>query len=61
MKTLWAALAVLGAVLVGARGMYGTYLRRERSYIEELGFKVEGPHYVAPYTEWTLRGIRASE
>jgi hypothetical protein len=36
-------------------GIYSTYLRRERSRIEKLGYTIEGPHRIEPYTEWTLR------
>lgn len=35
--------------------IYGTYLRREKGRIAELGYTLEGPHRVEPYTEWTLR------
>ncbi len=40
--------------------IYETYLRREKSNVEELGYRVEGPYSVAPYTEWTLRRTKAS-
>ena len=42
-------------------GIYETYLRRERSAIESLGYQLEGPHRVEPYTEFTLRRIRPSD
>jgi hypothetical protein len=41
-------------------GIYGTYLRREKTAIEALGYVVEGPHRVDPYTEFTLRRVRPS-
>jgi hypothetical protein len=40
--------------------IYSAYLHRERSTIESLGYKLEGPHRVEPYTEWTLRRVKAS-
>ena len=42
-------------------GIYETYLRRERSVIESLGYTVEGPDRVDPYTQYTLRRVRPSE
>ena len=39
-------------------GVYRIYLRREARAIEELGYRLEGPHRVEPYTEWTLRRIK---
>ena len=36
-------------------GIYETYLRRERSAIETLGYRLEGPDRVDPYTQFTLR------
>ncbi len=41
-------------------GIYRTYLRREQSAIEALGYVIEGPHQVDPYTEFTLRRTRPS-
>src|SRR5438128_2226675 len=41
-------------------GIYGTYLRRERNAIQSLGYTLEGPHRVDPYTEYTLRRVRPS-
>jgi hypothetical protein len=38
-------------------GVYRTYLRRELPNTEALGYRLEGPHTVDPYTEWTLRRI----
>jgi hypothetical protein len=38
--------------------IYQTYLRREAADLEELGYRLEGPHKVEPYTEWTLRRIK---
>jgi hypothetical protein len=40
--------------------IYQTYLRREAADLEALGYRLEGPHKVEPYTEWTLRRIRPS-
>lgn len=40
--------------------IYRAYLRREKSRIEALGYKLEGPHRVEPYTEWTLRRVAPS-
>lgn len=40
--------------------IYGTYLRRERPRIEELGYSIEGPHRVDPYTQFSLRRVRSS-
>jgi hypothetical protein len=41
-------------------GIYSTYLRREKPAIEALGYLIEGPHRVDPYTEFTLRRVRPS-
>jgi hypothetical protein len=41
-------------------GVYQIYLRREKPSIEELGYTIEGPNYVAPYTEWVLRRVKPS-
>ena len=41
-------------------GIYQTYLRREKDAIEALGYTVEGPHRVDPYTEFTLRRTKPS-
>jgi hypothetical protein len=38
--------------------IYQTYLRREAAGLGELGYRLEGPHKVEPYTEWTLRRIK---
>jgi hypothetical protein len=35
--------------------IYSAYLPRERPKIEGLGYKLQRPHYVQPYTEWTHR------
>ena len=40
--------------------IYETYLRREKRSVEELGYELEGPHRVDPYTEWTLRRMKPS-
>ena len=40
--------------------IYETYLRREKNSVEELGYRIEGPHKVAPYTEWLLRRVKTS-
>lgn len=39
-------------------GIYGTYLRREKNAIESMGYALEGPHRVEPYTEYTLRRMK---
>lgn len=41
-------------------GIYSAYLRRERARLDELGYHIEGPHTVDPYTEWTLRRAKPS-
>ena len=40
--------------------VYEAYLRREQNRIEEIGFKLEGPDRVEPYTQWTLRRVKPS-
>jgi hypothetical protein len=35
--------------------VYATYLRRHQPKMESLGYKLEGPHKIDPYTEYTLR------
>jgi hypothetical protein len=40
--------------------IYSAYLDREKSNIEDLGYRLEGPHQVQPYTEWTLRRVKPS-
>lgn len=35
-------------------GVYEAYLRRENGRIEELGYTLQGPHRIDPYTQWTL-------
>ncbi len=42
-------------------GIYGTYLRREKNAIESMGYILEGPHRVEPYTEYTLRRARPAD
>ena len=42
-------------------GVYETYLRRERSRLELLGYDLIGPKRVTPYSEWRLRRNRPSE
>ena len=41
-------------------GIYETYLRREKNELEALGYTIEGPHRVDPYTEFTLRRVKPS-
>ena len=41
-------------------GIYETYLRREKKPIEGLGYAIEGPDRVDPYTQFTLRRQRPS-
>ena len=40
--------------------VYATYLRRHQSKMESLGYKLEGPNKVEPYTEYTLRRVKPS-
>jgi hypothetical protein len=35
--------------------IYSAYLRKEKPTLVSLGYDIEGPHQVEPYTEWTLR------
>jgi hypothetical protein len=41
--------------------IYQTYLRRESSTLEELGYKLEGPHRLKPFIEFTLRRMKSSD
>jgi hypothetical protein len=41
-------------------GIYQTYLRREAETIENIGYKLEGPIRVDPYTEFMLTRVRPS-
>lgn len=41
--------------------IYRTYLRRESRTIESLGYALEGPHRVEPFTEFALRRVKPSE
>jgi hypothetical protein len=41
--------------------IYRTYLRREAATLEKLGYQLEGPQRVDPYTEFTLRRIKPPE
>ena len=38
--------------------IYQAYLCYDRPSIEALGYAIEGPHRVDPYTEFTLRRVR---
>jgi len=40
--------------------IYQTYLRRESATIEALGYRLEGPHQVDPYSEFILRRSKPS-
>jgi hypothetical protein len=40
--------------------IYSAYLRREKTKVESLGYRIEGPHRVDPYTEWTLSRTKPS-
>lgn len=42
-------------------GIYQTYLRREAETIEKIGYRLEGPIRVDPYTEFMLTRVRPSE
>jgi hypothetical protein len=41
--------------------IYQTYLRRESATIESLGYSLQGPQRVDPYTEFTLRRVQPSQ
>jgi hypothetical protein len=41
-------------------GIYQTYLRKESATLEKLGYKLEGPHRVDPFMEFTQRRVRPS-
>jgi len=41
-------------------GIYQTYLRKWSARIEELGYRLEGPIRVEPYTEFLLKRARPS-
>ena len=41
-------------------GIYQTYLRREAATLERLGYQLEGPQRIEPYTEFTLRRVKPS-
>jgi hypothetical protein len=36
-------------------GIYQTYLRKESSKLENLGYRLEGPYRVDPYMEFVLK------
>src|SRR5581483_2869415 len=40
--------------------IYQTYLRRESAALDELGYKLEGPHRVDPCLEFVLRRKKPS-
>ena len=42
-------------------GIYRTYLRREKSALENLGYKLEEPQQINPYTQWVLRRSRPAD
>lgn len=41
-------------------GIYQTYLRREAATIEKIGYRLEGPIRVDPYTEFMLTRLQPS-
>jgi hypothetical protein len=41
-------------------GIYQTYLRKESSTLEKLGYQVEGPIRLDPYVEFLLRRVKPS-
>ena len=41
-------------------GIYQTYLRKESATFEKLGYRLEGPHRVDPYVEFTLSRTKPS-
>src|SRR5262249_12989476 len=40
--------------------IYQTYLRRESDRLEEMGYRLDGPIRVDPYTEFVLQRMRPS-
>ncbi len=40
--------------------IYRTYLRKEASTIQKLGYNLEGPHRIDPFMEFTLRRLSPS-
>jgi len=41
-------------------GIYQTYLRKESSKLEKLGYRLEGPYRVDPYMEFVLKRVKPS-
>ena len=60
METREPEVVVVTAKDKGLANIYATYLRREQTRIEELGYRMEGPQQAPPYTEWILRRTRPS-
>ena len=44
----------------GLAGIYQTYLRKESTMLEKLGYKLEDPQKVDPYVEFILKRIKPS-
>jgi hypothetical protein len=42
-------------------GIYQTYLRRESATLESLGYRLDGPLHIEPYTEFVLRRVKPSD
>jgi hypothetical protein len=42
-------------------GIYQTYLCRESATLEKLGYRLEGPQRVEPYTEFFLRRVKPAD
>jgi hypothetical protein len=41
-------------------GIYQTYLRKESSKLDKLGYRLEGPYRVDPYREFVLKRVKPS-
>ena len=41
-------------------GIYQTYLRKEASKLDKLGYRPEGPYQVDPYMEFVLKRVKPS-
>ncbi len=42
-------------------GIYETYLRREKPKLTDLGYDLEGPHRIEPFTEFIVRRNKPSD
>jgi len=41
-------------------GIYQTYLRKESSKLEDVGYRLEGPYRIDPYMEFVLKRVNPS-